>query len=242
MRFISPFRNATLLACAAVAVTSVLSPTAHAAISIDRFTVIAGGWQLERRCDHLDPDQRETLSEVTAHAEVDAARQHGAEKVRQVLSGAKQFGQEMGANCGDETHDAVNSAYGVALQYVATRTAETNRKTDRKRKKQSRTVTPTPKNTTRQRSALARFGSQTEAYYLQRRCKHLPYKQDLAFWKLIRKHHFALIGRYGAGAVGRVSRRAKHNAYSASVYCGAKTRSMVYAGLYTIRGDRSVRY
>lgn len=242
MRFFNSFRNATLLTGAAVVVSSMLPLSAQAAISLDNFTVIAGGWQLERRCEHLDPDQHDNLGEVVAHAEVDAVRNHGAAKVKEVLQGAKQFGREMGANCGDETHDAVNSAYGVALQYVTARTAETKRKTERKRKKQYRTTTPTPEVTARHRSALARFGSQTEAYYLQRRCKHLPYKQDLAFWKLIRKHHYALIRRYGAGAVGRVSRRAKHQAYSASVYCGAKTRSMVYAGLHTIRNDRSVRY
>lgn len=244
MRFINPFRNATLLAGAAALVSSMLPLAANAAISIDQFTVIAGGWQLERQCGHLTSEQHDALGEITAHAEVDAARRHGAAKVREVLDGAEQFGQEMGANCGDETHDAVNSAYGMAQQYVVARNAETTRQTERKRKKKkrSRTVTATPEVNAPRRSALARFGSQTEAYYLQRRCRHLPYKQDLAFWKLIRKHHYALIGRYGAGAVGRVSRRAKHNAYSASVYCGAKTRSMVYAGLHTIRGDRSVRY
>ena len=132
MRFINPFRNATLLAGAAIVVSSMLPLPAQAAISLDNFTVIAGGWQLERRCGHLDPDQHDNLGEVVAHAEVDAARHHGAAKVKEVLQGAKQFGEEMGADCGDETHDAVNSAYGVALQYVAARTAETNRTSEPK--------------------------------------------------------------------------------------------------------------
>ncbi len=242
MRLINPFRKLSVLAAAAALLMPLMPGSAGAAISIDNFTIIAGGWQLERRCDHLDASKHDALGEIAAHAELDAAHRHGAAKVTTVLESAEQFGQEMGANCGDETFEAVTSAYGVAERYALARTAEVNRKTTRKKKRRQRTVTATPEIAAPHRSALARFGSQTEAYYLQRRCRHLPYKQDLAFWKLIRKHHYALIRRFGAGAVGRVSRQAKHDAYSSSVYCGAKTKSMVYAGLHTIRGDASVRY
>lgn len=242
MRPILPSQKCTLLG-AALLFASVLGPQAASAATLDDFTVIVGGWQLERHCKHLDSDKRSTLGEIAAHAEIDMAGKYGAEKVGTVVNGAEEFGKEMGANCGDETMSAVDQSYGVAVEYATARTAEANRRAKRKQTKQRKTRKTKRKTreekieTRATKPALARYGVQTEAYYLQYRCRHLNYSQAKAFWNLIKHQHYALIRLYGAGAVGRVSRRAKSSANASSVYCGAKTRRKVQAGLQAIRQD-----
>ncbi len=236
MHLSNPFRRAALWAAGAAIVTCLVAPPASAELSLDKFTVIAGGWQLERRCGHLDAAERDDLGDIVARAEVDAANRHGVGAVRDVLHGAQKFGREEGANCGDETRQAVERAYSVARDYAleldAYPTYDTITNGTHTHSYEDDDDYGAPR-----RSRLERFGSQTEAYYLQLRCRHLPYETALEFWELIKKHHYALIRRYGTHAVGRVSRQAKHDAYSSSVYCGPKTWSMVWAGLYTIRGD-----
>lgn len=258
----------SMIATGFVLVTSGSAAVAAGSDSLDRFTAIAGGWQLERRCEHLDSGARETFGQIAAHAEIDMARKHGAKKVKQVLDGADQFGEERGADCGDETSQAVNQSYGVAQQYAAERTAAAERraaaakrnaatakrKAQRKReqrrkaaqvrmtaKRQTTTVAvqPVTRKPAKAGPALERFGTQTKAYYLQRRCGHLRYQNDLAFWKLIAHQHHALIRKYGAGAVGRVERRAKAGAYSSALRCGGRTNRMVRAGHQAIRRDVS---
>lgn len=260
------------IATVVLVVAGGVAPDVATANSLDRFTVIAGGWQLERRCQHLDGGARDTFGQIAAHAEVDMAGKHGAGNVKQVLAGAEQFGQEKGANCSDETRQAVNRSYGVARQYaqeqtaiVKQRTAAAKRKAERKaqRKREQRkaqrkraqqrkaaqvrtaakartrrvAVRPDPTLSADTRSSLQRFGVQTRAYYLQRRCGHLRYEQDLAFWKLIAHQHHALIRKFGAGAVGRVERQAKAGAYSGSLRCGGRTRRMVRSGHEAIQRD-----
>lgn len=219
--------RALALAAGLVAALGAWAP-AQAAISLDHFTVIVGGWQLERRCTHLDAGKHDTLGRIAARAELEAAGAHGADKVTEVLEGAEAFGKEQAGNCGAETREAVRRSYSIAVQFATARSTEN-------RPRRDETVTALQPS----RKRLVRFGAQTEAYYLQRRCRHLPYKQDLAFWKLIRKQHYALIAKFGAGAVGRVSRRAKHNANRASVRCGVQTETAVYDGLHAIRRDVS---
>lgn len=240
MHLINPFHRLALLAGATIVFVPFMASPATAAITLDQFTIIAGGWQLEQRCDHLDADKHDALGTIAAQAEIDAVRSYGASSVTDVLAGAEQFGKEKGAACGDETLEAVDRAYDMAEQYALAITAEAKRK--RSRRISRRLKTPQLEVEAPRRSALSRFGSQTEAYYLQHRCRHLPYEQALAFWKLIKKHHLALMKNYGAGAVNQVSRRAKNKAYGMFVFCGPKTRSKVYAGLHTIRADRSTRY
>ncbi len=82
---------------------------------------------------------------------------------------------------------------------------------------------------------LRRFTMQTRAYYIQRRCKHLPYAQDLSFWKMIATSHKRLMRKLGSGAVGRAQKRAKLAAYRAR--CGCKTEQQVIAGFRGIKRD-----
>lgn len=207
----------------------------RAATSLDQFTVIVGGWQLERRCEHLEPGQRDALGQIAAHAEIDMADQHGVAKVREVLAGAEQFGEQMAANCGEETQEAVTQSYGVAKEYASARVAAQTKTA----KPDTAVVTPRTKKKKKPagRKDLARFGRQTEAYYLQLRCKHLSYETALRFWKMIAKRHYALIDKYGAGAVGRTSRGAKVSAQSGAVRCGARTSGKIERGMNAIRRD-----
>ena len=253
---LSWFSGKSLIVGAALAAVTAM-PGAQAA-TLDEFTVIVGGWQLERHCKHLSDGKRATLGEAAAHAEIDMARQHGATEVNRIVEGAEAFGREKGADCGTETRQAVIRSYGFAIAYAKEKTAKVSRKTRKaekrkaekrkaeKRKTEKRearkqepeeVVVEAPSETRATSGALKRYRKQTEAYYLQYRCKHLPYRQAVAFWNLIKTQHYALIRKYGAGAVGRMSRQAKSRANRGSVYCGANTRKKVHAGLRSVRRD-----
>jgi len=290
-------------ACAAIVLMGLAGGAAAAGndakLSLDEFTVIAGGWQLERRCNHLNATRHDELSRIVAHAEIDVAKRHGGAKIKKVLSAADQFGEEKGANCGNETARAVKGAYAVAERWASAKTAATERaenkrtaekkrraekkrlaeeervkrrkekqrlakqrrdeqreanrrqdeqlESDRRRDEQreadrrrdeqrqaEREAEDNGENIGSRNRTLVRFGAQTRAYYLDLRCKHLPYKQALRFWKLIARKHRALTRRHGAGTVNRVSRRAKA---SAKARCGATTRRLVQRGLAGIRRD-----
>jgi len=263
----------TRTACAAVLFMGLVEGASAASkdanLSLDEFTVIAGGWQLERRCNHLNSTKHEELSRIVAHAEIEVAKKHGGDKIKKVLAAADQFGKEKGANCGNETARAVNGAFTVAERWASAKTAQTSRAEEKRaaekkrRAERKRRQEESREERRRERERLARqrrdeqrdvdrddddngedlgsrnrtlvrFGAQTRAYYLDLRCKHLPYRQALRFWKLIAQKHRALSRQHGARTVNRVSRRAKA---SAKARCGPTTRRLVRRGLAAIRRD-----
>jgi hypothetical protein len=237
-------RTNTLKGMAAVAfVTANLLAMERAAADmsaqeVDRFTVIAGGWQLEQRCTHLDERSHAQLGEISAHAEVEVAQAIGAERVREIMASARAFGEERGASCNSETREEVLLSLQLAQDYADARSevaavAPPQPEIAPPASEPARALPNEPVLA----EALIRFGEQTRAYYLQRRCGHLSYRQDYHFWQLIAHQHAQLLRRFGASAIRRMQREAEESANGDAYACGGQTRTMVRAGYSAIRTD-----
>lgn len=220
-------------------------------LDINTFETIAAGHATERKCRQLNLDDREELATHAAYAETAAARSNGSGQVMAARKRAKGA-----ASCGSGARDRVmaglNAGRRFEQRFVNQRNAQARaqrRKQKRKTRQARRQATLAPVRLTRRqqaearraetrapRGSMARFKSQTRAYYLQRRCNHLSYKQALRFWKLIAAQHGRMVRRHGAGAVVRAERQAKSSARRAR--CGARTKQQVIAGLRGIRRDR----
>jgi len=70
------------------------------------------------------------------------------------------------------------------------------------------------------RDALKRYESKARAYYVELKCRRLPYRKTLVMWKQVKRMHYALLRARGGEAVGRAKSRAKAQAASAS--CGPR--------------------
>jgi len=247
-----------LRACA-VAGLLIAGGAANAAqpTSAERFSVIAGGHHLERWCKHLTPAERGELQSITSHAEIVAARDLGAERVREITAGAREFADQRGSDCGEETERAVRLSLNVARDFARNETvsaadqapvtitpdptAPEPRTEPEQSREEDRTATAPAEEAVREERSSAndldRFGAQTQAYYVQRRCSHLAYRDDLHFWKLIAHQHKVMVRRHGGRAVARMQRAAEAAANARSFRCGQRSRRMVRRGYASLRQD-----
>ena len=77
--------------------------------------------------------------------------------------------------------------------------------------------------------SLQGYTHRTRAYYIQRRCRHLAYADDLRFWKSIAAQHKRLVRHHGSSAVSRAQARAR--AAASRIRCGYRSEQIVVAGL-----------
>lgn len=80
-----------------------------------------------------------------------------------------------------------------------------------------------------------RYRASVEAYYLERRCKHLSKRAARSYWKLIARAHKKAVVAFGAEKVSAVQNRAERKAKRKARRCGSNTRSQVMAGYRSLR-------
>ncbi|MEM1198392.1 MAG: hypothetical protein AAGI06_03695 [Pseudomonadota bacterium] len=225
-----------------------MAAAANVGLDINSFQTIATGHATESKCRQLSQDDREELATHAAYAETAAAKTNGSASVKAARQRARSS-----ANCGGDARSRAMAGLNAGRKFeqrfvdqrkASARAAARKRKQKQQRKVRrqaalaSRTAAPrraqTRTTTTRRASgSIARYRSHTRAYYLQRRCNHLPYKQALRFWKLIAAQHGRMVKRYGGSAVARADRQARASARRAR--CSPATKRQVIAGLRAIR-------
>lgn len=241
--------------------TSQLASAAKVALDIGTFQTISAGHATALKCGELSHSEREELATHAAFAETAAVVANGSGRVMAARKRAKGSAQ-CGGNARSRAMAGLSAGRKFEQRYVDANRAQVRankRKAKsrqaRKLKQQQRARTQASNaqalRTTLQRSvnrsqeirtttrgtrgSIARFKSQTRAYYLQRRCKHLSYKQALRFWKLVAAQHDRMIARFGSGAVQRAQRQARSSANRSR--CSPSTKQQVIAGLRGIRRD-----
>ncbi|MEM8688750.1 MAG: hypothetical protein AAGF81_15565 [Pseudomonadota bacterium] len=224
-----------------------MAAAASVGLDINSFETIAAAHATESKCRQLSQDDREELATHAAYAETAAAKTNGSASVKAARKRAKSS-----ASCGGNARGRVLAGLSAGRKFeqkfvdqrkAAARVAARKRKRKERRKVRRqaalapRTVAPSrvdARTTPRQaRGSIARYRSHTRAYYLQRRCNHLPYKQALRFWKLIAAQHGRMVRRYGGTAVAKADRQARRSARRAR--CSPATKRQVIAGLRAIR-------
>ena len=80
-----------------------------------------------------------------------------------------------------------------------------------------------------------RYQASVEAYYLERRCKHLGRRAARSYWKLVTRAHKSAVAKFGAERVAAVQKSAARAAKRKARRCGRTTRSQVIAGYTSMR-------
>ena len=86
-----------------------------------------------------------------------------------------------------------------------------------------------------------RYKASVEAYYLERRCKHLSRADARTYWRLVTKAHKRAVAKFGAGQVSKVQSAAARMAKAKASRCGKGTRAQVVAGFGLLRKKRETR-
>ncbi len=224
-----------------------MAAAAGVGLDINSFQTIATGHATETKCRQLSQDDREELATHAAYAETAAAKTNGSASVKAARQRARSS-----ANCGGDARGRAMAGLNAGRKFeqrfvdqrnAAARAAARTRKQKARRKVRRQaalaTRTAEPRRTQtrtaprRASGSIQRYRSHTRAYYLQRRCNHLPYNQALRFWKLIAAEHGRMVKRYGGSAVARADRQARASARRAR--CSPATKRQVIAGLRAIR-------
>ena len=234
---------------------------AKVALDIGTFQTISAGHATALKCSELSHSEREELATHAAFAETAAVAANGSGQVKAARKRARGSVQ-CGGGARDRAMAGLQAGRKFEQRYVDASKAQARakkrkaqRREARKLRRQQRARTqasrapavlataqrrantgPEVRTVTRgTRGSISRFKSQTRAYYLQRRCNHLSYKQALRFWKLIAAQHNRMIARYGSGAVQRAQRQARSSANRSR--CSPSTKQQVLAGLRGVRRD-----
>ncbi len=93
----------------------------------------------------------------------------------------------------------------------------------------------------RSSAGFKRYKASVEAYYLERRCKHLRRSDATAYWRLVTKAHKRAVAKYGAGEVSKVQSAAARKAKAKANRCGRRTRAQVWAGYGLLQKKRKPR-
>ncbi len=84
-------------------------------------------------------------------------------------------------------------------------------------------------------AGFKRYKTTVEAYYLERRCKHLSRSDAKAYWKLVTKAHKKALAKFGAARISAVQSNASKSAKRKARKCGRSTRAQVVAGYGLVR-------
>lgn len=90
-------------------------------------------------------------------------------------------------------------------------------------------------------AGFKRYRTTVEAYYLERRCKHLSRANAKAYWKLVTRAHKRAVAQFGAARVSAVQRDAARSARRKARRCGRGTKAQVVAGFGLIRKKPKAR-
>ncbi|MEM7428507.1 MAG: hypothetical protein AAF441_20645 [Pseudomonadota bacterium] len=222
-----------------------VSTAAPIGLDINTFETIAAGHAAEQKCRTLSSGEREDLATHAAFAEVAAARVSGSGAVKNVRNRVSG-----GVSCGS-ARAKVTAALAAGRRFeqkfvdrskalaVAGR-KKAKRKKQRVARLSSQTAAAAQQKEQQRRQfaenagpALSGYTHHTRAYYVQRRCRHLAYGDDLRFWKMIAASHKRLVRRFGSSAVSRAQSKARRAA--ARVRCGHRSKKIVVAGLRSMR-------
>lgn len=241
-----------------------MATASQVGLDIGTFQTISEGHATESKCRQLSAADREELATHAAYAETAAVKANGSSRViaarkraRSSVScgGAAKSRAQAGLDAGRkfeqryvESKTAAQRARARKAKQAKKRKVRKARRTQRARTRTTRNAVvrvPTQRTSLRSaerrvasrvvRGSIARFKSQTRAYYLQRRCNHLSYNQALRFWELIAAQHTRMIRKYGAKAVSRAQRQAR--AAARRPRCSPSTKQQVVAGWRGIRRD-----
>ena len=197
----------------------VLLPGAAPASGIeakDAARILAQAQVADQRCQFLSASLRRELAFYAARAEIAAVSQTTAATASNAVAAGMAEGKI--ALCDTVTATHISDILAAAREAV--RTADSGRLVARA------AVRTDPESRTG--NGLGHYATMVEAYYAERKCRHLSSRQDLRYWKAIVRLHRRIVAQNGTIMVAPVMRQAERNANAQP--CGNNSRKIVDAG------------
>ncbi len=195
----------------------------------------------DAKCKHLTGAEHAELVDYVAKAEVAVAARNGADAAR----ASRQIGKGLGSKmaCGRESEELVRATMDAARRAMDAARSETRtrRVVRREPVTRARAVYPTKaviRNIApaKGNTGLNGYRAVTAAYYLERRCNHLPRSQSMAFWKSVVAMHKSVLHKYSTSQVAKAKRQAERSA-RAKGRCGTRTAQIVRRGYANVRNN-----
>ena len=212
--------------------------------------LLAQSKTVNARCKHLSASEKLELSDYTAKAEIAVAAMQGASVAQNARRAGVSAGKTM--TCGRDSEELVRASLDAARRAMTqARNSSAKQQQHRRRKRQVKikpapdirqslspqtatTVTIPKARISKNTGSLTRYRRITAAYYLERRCQHLPPRQAVAFWRQIVVSHKAVLKKYSSAQVARAKNEAEAIARRQGA-CNSATRKIVMAGYKGVR-------
>lgn len=220
----------------------------------DAISVIASAHAIESACRTLDASEREELARYAAMAEVAGAHILSMSELRATVSKAR---AKAAAGCTPEAENIVSRGLSVGrkaaenteqVRRAEARAADQPRRARQGRRQENQAAQGRHRQTARgprehsgeipRGGGLAGYGEVARAYYVELRCRHMPYHQAHAFWERVALYHERMLRGHGGRAVLATLRRAEVEAERLARHCGRETRHLVHVGYRSLARGR----
>jgi hypothetical protein len=220
---------------------------------VQALELLATSKEIDAKCKQLSTGERQELSDYVARAEIAIARRTSAADAQSAITIGKAKGKA--ATCNEASQAQVRDMLTAARRAMANlpkRVAENgdglvieDKSTVPMRPSLDDQAPPLPLAQPEQsapksfvkrfpgHNMLQSYGAAAMAYYVERRCNHLPYPQARAFWNLIVERHGEALANNKRRAVAATLHTAQARADAMS--CGAQTAELVKQNYAAIR-------
>jgi hypothetical protein len=189
----------------------------------------------DAKCRYLSEADHEELSDYVAKGEIAAAEHEGVSAAKSAIAAGRVKGEA--ALCGPESRAEVEETLRAAREAIVTAQLRSSIAPEAASSGQSRLAGRTKslgnQSLTAEADRLALYRQQATAYYIERRCGHLSYKEAAGFWQRIVARHKIVLARYGAGAVRAALQKAE--AAASARRCDSRTAMLVKESYAAIR-------
>lgn len=212
------------------------------------YQTVAKGWRIEQNCTHLSSPEHDELGSYAVATELAIIGTAGADRVRKVIEESSATAQAVA--CGPATERQVSEALAEGRSFAERKkaVAAAPAPAPRRPRRSVAAATPDPADSEvrsrlvegEREVGLRRFEAQAEAYLVERRCRHLDYRDAPDFWELVVERQKAMIRQFGTRAVSVAKRRAEAAAAQTTV-CTPATRRLVQTGYANARRYAGMR-
>jgi hypothetical protein len=228
-----------LLPFAAVAAKPAMAATVG---HLEAVEILAKSEAAAAKCRTLSGSERTELKQYAARAEVAMAQRYGSSVAHQAVVEGRASGAaaKCGAATAAQTREALEAARVAVAQLKDDRTAPKrvslfSKKPTTVRLSAQPVIVRSDGVRTAPIGSLSRFKSHATAYYIEQRCRFLPYSKAKTLYRSVLKGQNAAIAAIGAKPVKNALKQARSSAFGAP--CDGSSARLVRSAYATIASN-----
>ncbi|MBL8908603.1 MAG: hypothetical protein JNM20_18170 [Rhizobiales bacterium] len=211
-------------------VTPVAIPAAAEMVSPNEaLQIMAKSEAASAKCGVLMGSERNELKQYIARAEIAAARRMGPEEASATVMSGRAAGRAVSCNGATtaEIYEALTAARIAVAQADGSRRAKPSLFTNSRSVRLSSSTAPVTleRQPAAPRGSLARFQQASTAYFIEKRCRFLPYSRARNFWQSVVGAQSEAMAANTRGQVNAVLRQAR--AIAARTACDSQAAGIV---------------